>query len=415
LSAGVYSLKTITFILLSLLFFSTACQPYLKKPEAKPAPSIRVLVSEIAETDTLVFDGIYTLHSEEANYELGKKNNQLIVSVLKNGYKLSNSSRLFTFRDVDKIRLTSPENTSSFQTGKRLYKGSIVISKKPGGKILLVNKLNLEDYLAGVVPSEMPSYKTGYLEALKAQAICARTYALKKMLLRKNAAFDVYTDVWDQVYKGKQAETPLANEALSATRGDVLMNDDSLATIYYHSTCGGLTESAQNVWQVSSFPYLQSQKDILGDGFACSVSPLFRWQRSFGIAQLDSLFNNSYNKSYLAIAVEDTTSLLFKATVLSRTAQGRVQQMQISYGDTSVVLNGYSIRRFFSDSDSGDLKSRFFSISSTDSTILINGGGYGHGVGMCQWGALNMSEKGFKYYDILVNKYFKGTYLKKVY
>lgn len=408
-------MKHIKYILILFAIILAGCQPHLSDNDTHKAPRIRVLLSEITSRDSIAFNGSYLLHAAEANYELGSNNSYLIISAIPNGFRLSNPNRIFTFREGDNIRLSAKNSTALFHLKKRTYSGEILITKSDGGNIQLINRVDLEEYLKGVVPSEMPSGKEGYREALKAQAICARTYALKKMMERKKNTFDVYADVWDQVYNGRKAEKALASEAIQATRGDVLMYNDSLAAIYYHSTCGGLSESVQNVWPSVSYPYMQAQKDIVGSEFACSVSPLFRWQRSFSFNQLDSLFQNSYQKSYLSDTVSDTTLLHFNARVLERTNQGRVQKMQISYGDTSVVLDGYTIRRFFSKKDQGHLKSRFFSISNTDSSLVIDGGGYGHGVGMCQWGALNMSEKGFKYYDILVNKYFKGTYLKKVY
>ena len=405
--------KSLLLILLALIL--GACQPHISTPVSRNTPFIRVLLSEVGARDSVAFKGSYLLRAAEADYELGSNNSYLIINSIPNGFRLSNPNRIFTFRDGDHIRLTAKSPAAIFHFNGHTYTGDVIITKSGVSNLQLINRVDLEEYLKGVVPSEMPSGKEGYREALKAQAICARTYALKKMLSKKKETFDVYADVWDQVYKGKDAEKPLASEAIMSTYGDVLMYKDTLATIYYHSTCGGLTESVQNVWPSVSYPYLQSQKDIIGSEFACSVSPLFRWQRSFSMSELDSLFNLSYQKSFLKREVADTTQLQFKARVLERTRQGRVQKMEISYGDTNVVLNGYTIRRFFSKQNQGHLRSRFFDLTANDSSIVIKGGGYGHGVGMCQWGALNMSEKGFKYYDILVNKYFKGTYLKKVY
>ncbi len=407
------TLKPFSLLLLLLVAFS--CQPNMIKKSSNKAPNIRVLLAEVSQTTPLFFQGTFVLYSEEAAYELGSNNNHLDISLLKNGFKLSNPKRIFTFRREDIVRLFPKETASWFTFKNKTYKGGIILSINSEGKINVVNKLSLEEYLKGVVPAEMPSGNPAYLEALKAQAVCARSYSLKKMLYRKTQPFDVYADVRDQVYSGRDVEKPLATEALAATHGDVLMFHDTLATVYYHSTCGGVLEAVQNVWNTKPFPYLQPQKDILGNGFACSVSPLFRWERQFNFTELDSLFSLRFNKTLLHQTVSDTTQLVFKSQVLDRTAQGRVQKMQLAYGDTSVTLEGYAIRRFFSKKKQGALPSSFFTLSSNDSTIILTGGGSGHGVGMCQWGALNMSQKGFKYYDILVNKYFKGTYLKKVY
>ncbi len=409
-------MKTLNyFLLLSFFVFFFSCQPNNIIKKTDTSPDIRVLLAEIQQKTTIEFHGTFVLYTEEAAYDFGHKNSSLDVSLIKNGYKLSNPNRIFSFRKEDAVRLAPKDKTAWFTFKNRAYKGGILLSVNKNGLVQVINKINLEEYLKGVVPAEMPSANPAYLEALKAQAVCARTYSLKKMLARKKYPFDLYADVRDQVYAGLSVETPLASEALNATFGDILMYQDTLATVYYHSTCGGLIEAAQNVWHTKKFPYLQAQQDVLGNGFACSVSPLFRWKRVFTLQELDSLFYLRFNRSLLNQVVTDTTHLVFQAQVLNRSAQGRVQKMHLSYGDTSFVLERFDIRRFFSSKNTGALPSLFFELSSNDSTFILTGGGSGHGVGMCQWGALNMSQKGFKYYDILVNKYFKGTYLKKVY
>jgi len=407
--------KFIFLLSLSLLFVLGGCHPnMLKKPQAGD-PNIRVLITEISQPKTLIFDGTYILTSEEARYEFGKNNSSLTIESLPDGFKLFNGNRYFMLRNRDRVIFRPKDGKSSFRLDGNTFRGSLHLLKNGSKTLLAINHIGLESYLKAVVPSEMPSAKKEYLEALKAQAICARTYALKKMLERKNEPFDVFADTRDQAYNGLAAETDLADLATGQTRGDVLMYHDTLATIYYSSTCGGLTEAVQNVWPDKSFPYLQSQQDVLGDSFACSVSPRFRWKRSFSFKDLDSAFSNTFQQSYLKKNVKDSTQLHFIARVQQRSSTGRVQSLKISYGDTTVVLDGYDIRRFFTKKEYGPLPANLFYLQNSDSLLIIRGGGYGHGVGMCQWGALHMSELGFKYYDILVNKYFKGTYLKKVY
>lgn len=401
-------------VLSALLVF--ACQPYISSgPQPGATPKVRVLIAEIVNPDTVAFSGVFSLAAEEATYTLGKRNNWLKITISANGFRLSNPNRIFSFRNGDRITITPEKAAHYFSLNGLSYRGQIVLVKPTADKLYFINRLGVEDYLLGVVPSEMPATKNEYFQALKAQAICARTYTLKKMLKRKAEMFDVYASVKDQAYRGLSAERPLSTKALSETRGDVLMFKDSLATIYYSSTCGGLSEAAQNYWPGQSASYLQSAPDALGDEFACTVSPHFRWQRSFTINQLDTLFRNQFGFSRLHKPVRDTTNIHFEARVLSRSTSFRVQKMALTYADTTVFLQNFEIRRFFNLPRQGMLKSNLFAIDKSDNHLIFYGGGYGHGVGLCQWGALNMSQKGFKYYDILVNKYFKGTYLKKVY
>jgi stage II sporulation protein D len=221
--------------------------------------------------------------------------------------------------------------------------------------------------------------------------------------------------VRDQAYSGLKDQNRLANLAIDETRGSVMMYDTDLAEIYYHSTCGGLLEASENVWQDAILPYMNVRQDALGDQFACQSSPVFRWQQTFTLSEIDSLFKVKYNFSQLDHPVTDTTKVTMTIKPLQRSSGGRVQTISVVYGDTAITLEGLEIRHFFSKKGRS-LKSTMFTMKAeSDSLLIIEGGGFGHGAGMCQYGALQMSEQGFKFYDILVNKYFRGTHLKKVY
>lgn len=404
------------FFIFGILMLLFSCQPGMIKPVQTPAPKIRVLLDRITKPDSILLKGTYLLKSEEALYELGENNKILRIKPAKKNYRLSTDNRTFNFNTYDKIILIPQDEKTTSVFRRREYNGELRLSFSEKLGVSLVNRLDLEKYLKSVVPSEMPSEKAQYFEALKAQAICARTYALSKMLDRKNHLFDVYTDHRDQVFKGRSAETVNASRAVEQTRGDVLKFNDSLAVIFYHSTCGGISENASEVWPDINKPYLQKNKDLLGEKFSCAVSKLYRWKRSFNMAEIDSLIEKNFEFSLLGQTVQDTSEIQFKAKVLQRSPSGRVQKMKLVYGDSTRVLENYQIRSFFSSKNGRGLPSLLFNIkSSRDSLLVFNGGGFGHGAGMCQWGALHMAESGFKYYDILVSKYFRGTYLEKVY
>ncbi|NOX88977.1 MAG: SpoIID/LytB domain-containing protein [Calditrichaeota bacterium] len=411
-------MRTKLFLILILIFSLFSCTKNIKPTQPSKAPKIRVLLGKIDHRDSLLFDGKYSLQLEEAQYELGKKNAFFYLSPSKTGFKIYNQNRLFVFNANDIIRLTPLEFTNNkFKFRNKWYKGEIILQLDDNASILLINNIDLEEYLKSVLVGEMPSDKDGYLEALKAQAICARTYAINKMNQRQDNAYHVYGDFHDQEYAGLEKRTKLADYAVETTRGVVLKYQDTLAQIYYHSTCGGILEDINNLWSgQSNLSYLSSRKDVLGDTFTCAISPYFRWERTFTIEQIDSLFGNRFHRSLLKKPLTDTLRLRLKIDVNQRTSSGRVKSLTLTYADTSVVLKDFEIRRFFSKFNSGNLPSLLFKISSSsDSVLVINGGGFGHGIGLCQWGAMNMSLKGFKYYDILVNQYFPGTYLKRMY
>lgn len=401
-------------LILFFLLILISCMPRFKQSEETAAPTICVLLKQITTIDSITFNGVYNLQSEEACYEFGKKNKRIYIKALDNGFKIFNENRIFTFRDNESVLFFTDRSQSSFTCGGKSYSGGVILAGLSKGSVYIINKVDLETYLKGVVPAEMPGNKASRLNALKAQAICARTYALKRIEDNSKNKFDLYADTRDQVYGGLNLRKALSDKAVNQTHGTVIMYNDTLASVFYHSSCGGILEAAENVWQNISKPYLTSRQDALGDVFSCAGSPNFRWKEYRTIKQIDSLFSNQFKKSYLKQIVQDTTDLFLKVNVLERTSSGRVSKMNISYGDTTFTLTNYEIRRFFSKKGKG-LPSALFSISAKDDSVLVfDGAGFGHGVGLCQWGAINMSEKGFKYYHIL-NKYFRGTYLKKAY
>ena len=406
------------FIISPLILLAIACihRPQVKEPA--PSPDIRVLLNEIDQPDSLEFYGTYSLLSEEAKYDFGRKNSKIYFKPLKSGFKIFNPNRIFVFTLDDQIRFSPQDDDAFFVYKGKKYKGKLSYYVSQKGKMAVLNILPLEEYLKCVVPAEMPSKEEENLEAIKAQAICARTYALKRMQMRKNSRFDVYADVRDQVYKGFGWRTKYADLAVSHTRGDVLMRGKNLANAYYHSTCAGVLEDTIGVFKESGASKMRKEvrKDIIGSRFACSISPLFRWERRFTLRQLDSLFARHGGNSLFNKEVTDTVDVSMKIIIKKRKPSGRVEQLGIQYGDSLLWLEGYDIRKFFSDRKNGNMRSNLFLARvENDTTLIFEGGGYGHGAGMCQWGALYMSKQGFKYYDILVNKYYPGTYLKKVY
>ncbi len=404
----------ILFLLLSVAVLSSCTvKPKPQTVKQKQAPFIKVLLGEVNGLDSLSFSDKVMLTAEEAQYELGKNNKKIYIKNSDQGFKIFNNNRIFTFAYNDSILLDAQQSPFKYR-GKK-FAGSIIITRTIGEPTWIINKINLETYLQGVVPAEIPTYQADYIQAVKAQAICARTYALNKMLKNSGKAFHLYSDIRSQVYGGIDSETLQGNNAIETTRGVVIKYNGSLATIYYHSTCGGMLESGAYFGENGKLPYLQAYKDLLGDDFACSASPYFRWQRQFGFNRLDSLIYAKYGKGIKNIIVNDTIDVYLTFTVIERSKGGRIQKLKIDYADTSFVLNGLDIRKFFSDNKGKYLPSAMFTMSLlNDSTLVLNGGGYGHGVGMCQYGALAMAEKGFKYYHILY-KYFRGSYLEKLY
>jgi stage II sporulation protein D len=194
-------------LILFLVVLFTGCIPQIKEAALTPAPEIRVILDSISSRDSITFNSVYELKSEEAKYEFGKNNRQIFIEPMENGYRIFNENRIFRFTQDNDVKFNSRENKGFFSFQGKRYKGDIIIRQSLNSGLKIINQIDLEEYLESVVPVEMPSGNSSLYEALKAQAICARTYAIKKMEERKDGLFDVYDDHRDQVYGGLKSQT----------------------------------------------------------------------------------------------------------------------------------------------------------------------------------------------------------------
>ena len=400
-----------------IVFFLVACVPVTKKTVVSKSPQIRVFLNEISQKDSISFTGSYKLISEEAEYEFGTQNSKIYVVPSSSSLIIHNDFRYLEYQKTKNIRLISSSDKSQFTYRDKSYFGDIIFVNTRDSSAQIINELPLEEYLRGVVPAEIYAKDLENFEAVKAQTICARTYAINKMNDRKGTNFDIYHDTRDQVYKGADIYHINSDNAINDTRGLTLTFQNEPAVVYYHSTCGGELEPVQNVFGNSTIEYLGGGTDAVSDVISCSASPKFRWVETRTLEQLDSSFQKIYNKNLIPQIeqIKDTINIKLDVSVLNRTETGRVKDLKITTDDTSLVLNNIQIRRILGEPSGRALASTLFYLSQeNDSTITIHGGGFGHGVGMCQWGAMNMSKRGFKYYHIL-SKYFPGTLLTKGY
>jgi len=304
----------------------------------------------------------------------------------------------------DKFTLLSTGNDGIIKLNGKHYRGRIQISQS-GYSIDIINIVKLEDYVKGVLAKEMPIGKNEEnLEALKALAICIRTYAVKKMKDGK-VHFDIYADTRDQVYGGVDAEQPITNKAADETKNRILNYDGLPATVFYHSTCGGYTESSDNVFTKIEIPYLISVED--GNGPNCKISPRFEWEEKYTRETIvDRLISYSLlsNRNYT----------LYNITVNSKFKSGRVNELEFTLIDEHdeeilITINGNEIRSVLRTSDNKNiLWSTMFDVSINSNQVILSGRGFGHGVGLCQWGAIALSQDGQNYTEILQH-YYPGT------
>lgn len=314
------------------------------------------------------------------------------------------------------LRLEPADSNGTIRVEGREYRGVIELRRGQNG-LDVINIIGLEQYLRGVVGAEMGMRAPGEEEALKAQAVVSRTYALRNKSRWNAQGFDLMADVSAQAYAGVQHENPMASEAVDATRGEVLTSDGAVIDAFYSSTCGGKTEDGSAAFSGADRPYLRSHDDLDPQGVAwCAISPRYRWHEEWtGHAFLTSL------KQTLAAERLSTAraSDLREIRVLSRTVSGRIATLELSGSGGRTTVSGQAIRRVFSPPAGGWLRSTDFTVrlsrrGSRIESVAIDGRGNGHGVGMCQWGAVGQARAGYHYEAILMS-YFPGTELRRNY
>lgn len=256
-----------------------------------------------------------------------------------------------------------------------------------GAALLVVNRVPLEEYVEGVVGSEVnPAW---HEELLKTQAVAARTYVLHKKRENEKRPFDVYASVQDQVYAGRRRVNNAVRRAVEATRGQVITYERRPIFAAYSSTAAGPTEDAVNVW-AKEFPYLR--------GVECPFdqeSPHYEWHVTVPFDVIESrLREEGYAIGRLATL-----------TPYSMTKAGRVNEVRMLHAGGELIVTGQDFRRILGYAT---LFSTQFRIDRIEREVAFSGKGAGHGVGLCQWGAKEMAELGYRYQSIL-HYYYPGT------
>lgn len=284
---------------------------------------------------------------------------------------------------------------------RRLYRGELDFSARKG-RLQIVNRLPLEEYIAGVVSGEAADL--AHPEAYKTQAVAARTYALKHYKAHSGEGYNLCDSTHCQLYTGSAAVKKRAREAAEATAGEVLYYAGAPAETYYHSACGGHTEDMTRVWPFPGKAYLAGVRDGPPGKPYCSIAPGFRWKTKIYYTGLTRLARQA------RWILPDEQALGLKAVAWG--SSGRVARLEIQTQRRRV---GVSATDFYHGigrrAGWNAVRSSWFSLLQGKDYVFLDGVGSGHGVGMCQWGAEGMARKGFKYREIL-RHYYPGTEIK---
>ena len=264
------------------------------------------------------------------------------------------------------------------------YPGDIEVWKGKDS-LYLINELPLEEYIKNVVSAEVG--QNWDMEALKVQAVISRTYALfQRKKNNTNGNYDLTSSVLHQAYKGA-SEDPRISYAVMDTEGEVLTYNGNLIEAFYHSTSGGMTEDPMEVFG-KSYPYLKPVKSN------CEISPYWIWERRIPAEEIEK-----------ALDIKGVSDIQIK----SYTTTHRVKTVDISHSAGVLNLETKDLRKLLGWSR---LPSTNFTVSLDNGNYVFEGKGYGHGVGLCQWSALEMSREGMTYKQIL-DYFYPGTKLEK--
>ncbi|MEP6689760.1 MAG: SpoIID/LytB domain-containing protein [Gemmatimonadaceae bacterium] len=302
--------------------------------------------------------------------------------------------------------------------GKR-YRGEITLVATDSG-LLVINRLPVEEYLRGVVPLEIGKRQPAERAAIEAQAVAARSYAYAHFADASRALYDVTGGVLDQVYDGVEAESPLTDAAVDATRGLVLRYGGRVISAPYSSSCGGMTAAATEVWQGGTDqPYLRAVSDqIPGTTRAyCDPAPRFSWTRTFQRSELNAAVQR-YLRAYVTVPGNGVGTVQ-SVEIAGHTPSGRVRAVLVVTDHGQFTLRGNEMRFVLRAPGGEILNSTYFSLAAERDgdgalgRLTVSGKGYGHGIGMCQWGAIGRARAGQDFRTIL-QTYYQGTTVEMV-
>ncbi len=347
-------------------------------------PKVRVLVAENQKQLLISVKGDYVIKALPS------------LQILKKGRRLVNapvtlSSSGIKFQDLNVpargVRV-EPLNDRDLFVGRSRFRGRIDILKNPSTGFYAINELPMESYLYGVLHHEVSSWWP--MEALKAQAIAARTYALYEVQVSKSEEYDLKSNTSSQVYGGSTTERYRTKRAVDMTAGKILTYEGKVFPAYFHATCAGVTTGARELWKIDLPPLAGGAKCSY-----CRISPHYHWEARVSLSEIE----DKMRKNNRAVG------RILEIRPVTQTPSHRVGSLKIAGTQSETVMAAKDLRIWIG----GDkIRSTNFTVALEDDAALFHGKGWGHGVGLCQWGALGQSLLGKKYEEIL-GLYYPGA------
>ena len=406
--------------LASLLALATGCA----RPQPSPLtpgtePELRVGLAVGAPSVTLGGDGELFVTDDGSGDPLGSIPAGTSWTVVADtvGLRLVKPDGTRSERHFGVSAVNVTENRFAVANGRR-YRGRVNVVRDASG-LTLMNRVPVESYLAGVVGPELGPRRPDERQALLAQAVVSRSFALKNRGRWEAQGFDAWTDIRDQVYDGVAAETPEAWDAVRQTRGEVLRYHGEIVDAYFHSTCGLSTAGVDEVFRTTQAqPYLRPVSDASTRGhYYSELSPRFRWREEWDAVKLRAILSRT-----LPAMMNTGGGGLQRITdveVTRTTPSGRVGELRIVFDHGDVRVAGADVRAVLRPQPDQLLGSSAFQLRVTKeggqvTRLVAAGTGWGHGVGFCQWGAVGRARAGQDYRKIATT-YFPGANVERLY
>lgn len=360
-------------------------------PVAAEQPLIRVAILQNVSDFIISARGVYTISDPEADTLLikGRKLRRSRVQIVDGGLAIGNK-----FFENGRLRVESNKDITVYSQNKKgQFRGAIEVVLLADKKLLVINRLDVESYVKGVLLHEVSDRWP--IEATKAQAVATRTYALYKMAENRDQPFDVTSDIYSQVYGGKTAERFRTDIAAEYTKGQVLIFQGKVIPAFFHANSGGHTEDASLVWGVD-MPPLRGVDDPYSRDM-----PSYEWKKNFQSSDIQDKLTKAGIKVGMIKDIE----------IAQRTPSGRIQELVIQSRDgQSTRLSGKKFRDIIGPNE---VRSNMYEIDMQGFYFDLTGKGWGHGVGLCQWGAYQMARQRHDYDEIL-QYYYPGVQIKKL-
>lgn len=401
-----YALYGLAFILLSILLFVSCLGPvdktetiynydnYLKKP-----PDIRVLLQENIEEREIEINLPYNIVDTKSNKILARRPrlNRSVIYFKSGEYRTRPIKTDSTYKDFTTF-VKSNESVSIvtengfIKLNELRYRGKLIFVPRGNNRFSVLEEIGIEDYLPGVIEGEMPIRWND--DAIQAQVIAARSYAIYQIKTRGNSLYHI--NKLDLAYKGSYMSHSKTKKIVDESRGTVMVYNWELIPGYFHSSCGGHTEDVNLVFKLKSIPPLRGV-----DCGHCNNCKYFNWKMELGKSEIEkklSTTNNNIKKIRSIITEEFGPG-------------GHCSTIKIEHANGTNRINANDFRLMVGPNN---LRSTSFSVKDTGSSFIFEGSGWGHGVGLCQYGTQDMAKSGIKWFDILKH-YYPDIDLVKIY